>query len=245
MRTTSVIAAVGFALLAASPATFAESPLEPLPPTFAQAQLQAGEPSQSERAIRRAAQPIPAAELPVAQADQARQIADEFDKLSSEEIKNLPKAEQIKHLKKIQHNITQLKAEMAARTAQPAAAAEIAGGTLLAPAETDSNKIQTADPTIDPLLAQLQAELEFREQVIAQLLAQLGEQPAQPEPATESALAASLLAIQQAPYAAGGAAAFIILMLFLSRGWIAELSAGKFKITFAKQVKSQDDKSEK
>jgi len=76
-------------------------------------------------------------------------------------------------------------------------------------------------------LADIESELAYREEIIAQLLEQLSS-----DGESSSSLEANLLAIQNNPVAAGGIAIFVLVLLWLFRGRIAELSGFGVKVSF-------------
>jgi len=117
---------------------------------------------------------------------------------------------------------------------------QVAASILQPAAETDcgipecyAEEIDLSDDELDGL-SDLESELAYREELIAQLLEQLDS-----DDNSTSSLEANLLAIENNPIASGGVAVFTIILLWLFRGRIAELSGFGVKVSF------KTDKQEK
>lgn len=91
-------------------------------------------------------------------------------------------------------------------------------------------------------LEELQADLDYRDELIQQLLDELGE-----DGSDSSSLAASLLAIEEHPIASSGVAIFVLALLYIFRGRIAELSGFGIKVKLSsggEKTASNEDKKE-
>lgn len=100
---------------------------------------------------------------------------------------------------------------------------------------TKKNDVDTAE------LTRLAAELAYREQLIDQLLEKIDAE----KTGNTTDLSANLLAISEHPVAAGSAGVFLVTLLWLFRGRIAEFSGFGVKIAFTKPTDAKQTKHTK